>query len=89
MVEEKFTIESSQGLHARPASVLVNHVSDFEGNVMLHYNGQSINMKSIMGIMGLAIPQGAVIKITAEGEKEEEIMTSLEGILKEQELVKN
>ncbi|WLR46616.1 HPr family phosphocarrier protein [Halobacillus litoralis] len=89
MVEKKFTIESSQGLHARPASVLVNHVTNFEGDVMVHYNGQSINLKSIMGIMGLAISQGAEIKVTAEGEKEEEIMESLEDVLKEQELVKN
>lgn len=88
MVEKTFTIESKQGVHARPASMLVNHVSNFDGEVILHYKEKNVNLKSIMGVMGLGIPQGSEIKITADGEKEKEIIASLEEILKVQRLVK-
>jgi phosphocarrier protein HPr len=67
MVEKTFTIIDQSGIHARPATTLVQAASQFDADINLEYNGKSVNLKSIMGIMTLGIPKDAVIKITAEG----------------------
>ncbi|KKI88708.1 phosphocarrier protein HPr [Bacillus sp. SA1-12] len=71
MVEQTFTITSEAGLHARPATALVNAVNSFTADVNLEANGRTVNLKSIMGVMSLGIAKGAVVKISASGSDEE------------------
>lgn len=67
MAEKVFKVISESGIHARPATILVQTASKFNSDLNLEYNGKTINLKSIMGVMSLGIPKGAQIKITAEG----------------------
>ncbi|MFB9757059.1 phosphocarrier protein HPr [Ectobacillus funiculus] len=86
MAELKVKVTSDSGIHARPATVLVQSASKFESNVELHYNGKTVNLKSIMGVMALGIPQGAEIAITAEGSDEAAAITALQETLKKEGL---
>ena len=48
------------GLHARPATQLVTKASSYKNlNIDIEYEGKSVNAKSIMGVMSLAIPENA------------------------------
>src|SRR5690625_6470969 len=67
MKEQTFTITADTGVHARPATLLVNKAGQYESEVEMSYNDKTVNLKSIMGVMSLGIPKGAEIKITAEG----------------------
>ncbi|MEH7176834.1 phosphocarrier protein HPr [Neobacillus vireti] len=82
MVTKTFTIIDETGIHARPATLLVSAASKFEAEILLEYNNKSVNLKSIMGVMSLGIPKGAVIKISAEGSDEENALSVLENTLK-------
>ncbi|SEB06834.1 phosphocarrier protein [Thalassobacillus cyri] len=86
MKEKTFTITSSDGVHARPATVLVQKAGNFESDINLHYKEKAVNLKSIMGIMSLGIPSGAEVKITAEGNDEEEAIQKLDETLKNEGL---
>lgn len=77
MAEKVFTVTSESGIHARPATILVQTASKFNSDIHLEYNGKTVNLKSIMGVMSLGIPKGAQIKITAEGEDAAEAMAAL------------
>ncbi|MBM7661490.1 phosphocarrier protein [Bacillus mesophilus] len=77
MVEKVFTITSDSGLHARPATVLVQAAGRFDSEINLEYKGRSVNLKSIMGVMSLGIPSGSEIKITAEGSDAEAAIEAL------------
>ena len=85
-MEKKFTIIDEMGLHARPATVLVNTAGKFASDVTLDYNGKSVNLKSIMGVMSLGVPHNAEILITAEGEDAADALAALETTLAEQNL---
>jgi phosphocarrier protein len=85
-MEKKFVITDEAGLHARPATVLVNTASKFESELYLEYQGRKVNLKSIMGVMSLGIRQGSNIIISAEGDDAEEALIGLEAALKEQGL---
>ncbi|WP_276736617.1 phosphocarrier protein HPr [Bacillus sp. (in: firmicutes)] len=81
-IEKEFTVIDKSGIHARPAASLVQIASEYDSDVNLEYNGKSVNLKSIMGVMSLAIPRAAIIKITAKGYDSTEVMASLEETMK-------
>jgi len=83
MKEQTFTITADTGVHARPATLLVNKAGQFESEVEMSYNDKTVNLKSIMGVMSLGIPKGAEIKITAEGSDEENAIKGVEEVIKE------
>jgi phosphocarrier protein HPr len=79
--ELSFTVIDPTGIHARPATILVQTASRFDAETHLAYNGKTVNLKSIMGVMSLGIGKGAEIKITAEGNDEEEAIEALKETL--------
>jgi len=78
MAEKQFKIIAETGIHARPATLLVQTASKFDSEINLEYKGKKVNLKSIMGVMSLGVGQGAEITITAEGSDSEEALRSLE-----------
>jgi phosphocarrier protein len=86
MAEKTFTVTSDSGIHARPATTLVQTASKFEADINLEYNGKSVNLKSIMGVMSLGIGQGAEIKIVTNGSDEAEALSALEETMKKEGL---
>ncbi len=87
MKEINVLVVDPVGLHARPATVAVNAASKFKSNVKVSFNGKSVNMKSIMGVMSLGIPTQSEITISCEGEDEETAIKTIEEILKEQKVI--
>ncbi|PYZ97299.1 MULTISPECIES: phosphocarrier protein HPr [Alteribacter] len=83
MAEKNFKITAETGIHARPATQLVNKAGQYESEVTLEHNGKSVNLKSIMGVMSLGVGQGAEVTIKAEGSDEEEAIKGLEEVMKE------
>ena len=67
MEKRDFHVVADTGIHARPATLLVQTASKFNSDVNLEYKGKSVNLKSIMGVMSLGVGQGADVTITAEG----------------------
>ena len=62
-------ITNPVGLYASPATELVDAVKLYKSHVTLNYN-ESVNMKSLMGVLSLGIPHKAKIEIVVEGEDE-------------------
>ncbi|GEL03945.1 phosphocarrier protein HPr [Rummeliibacillus sp. G93] len=80
-MEKKFNITASEGLHARPCTVLVQAVTPFSSEVQLTYNDRTVNLKSIMGVMSLGIPSGAEILVSAEGSDADEALNKVKNVL--------
>jgi phosphocarrier protein HPr len=86
MVEKQFKVTAETGIHARPATLLVQTASKFDSEIYLEFKDKKVNLKSIMGVMSLGVGQGADIKISAEGSDEVEAVNSLEETLKKEGL---
>lgn len=76
-MKQKFIIVSEYGLHARPATRLVNQAMGFQSEVSLTAFNRTVNLKSIMGVMSLGIYNGEIVEITAEGIDEKEAILSI------------
>ena len=81
-----FVVSDPVGLHARPATILVNQASKFTSNIKLVYNGKEVNLKSIMGVMSLGVGQGSDVTISAEGADEKEAMEAIVETMKKEGL---
>lgn len=77
MEKREFHIIAETGIHARPATLLVQAASKFGSDINLEYNGKSVNLKSIMGVMSLGVGQGADVTISAEGDDEKEAIEAI------------
>lgn len=63
------TIKNGLGLHLRPASQLVKLASKFNGcEIFMSKDGQSVNAKSIMGVIMLAAEKDSLLTIEAQGD---------------------
>jgi phosphocarrier protein len=86
MSEKQFKVIAETGIHARPATLLVQTASRFDSEIHLEYKGKKVNLKSIMGVMSLGVGQGADITISAEGNDANDALNSLEETLKKEGL---
>ena len=87
MAEKTYTIVDQLGIHARPATLLVNTATKFASDVNLEYNGKAVNLKSIIGVMSLGVSQGAEVKISASGADEAEAVAALTEVLTANKLI--
>ena len=84
MEKRDFHIIAETGIHARPATLLVQAASKFGSDVNLEYNGKSVNLKSIMGVMSLGVGQNADVTITAEGDDEKDALDAIADTMKKE-----
>jgi phosphocarrier protein len=72
MVEKETQILNRAGIHARPATKIVETASRFKSQVYIRKDDNKINAKSIMGILTLGASYKSKIVISTEGEDEQE-----------------
>ncbi len=80
-ITKNLTIKSSVGLHARPAAEFVKIAQEFDGEVLISYNEQEGDGKSMIGILKLGIKKDTSFDLTLNGQKEEEYMLKFEELI--------
>lgn len=86
MENKTFKVINEAGLHARPATTVVNEANQYAAEIDITYKGKTVNLKSIMGVMSLGIIQGSEVIITATGSDEKEAIEGLTNRLKNEGL---
>ncbi|GAB4375632.1 MAG: HPr family phosphocarrier protein [Calditrichia bacterium] len=81
MIEKELLINNKNGLHARPAALLVKVTGKFKSDIRISKDGYEVNGKSIMGVMTLAAEPGSVIKVVVNGPDEAEAMAAIEELI--------
>ncbi|WP_077622347.1 phosphocarrier protein HPr [Sediminibacillus massiliensis] len=86
MVEKTFTVIDPLGIHARPATTLIQYANRFVSDIKLEYENKLVNVKSIMGVMSLGLERGAAFKLTINGRDEENAFEQISAFLKDEGL---
>lgn len=84
-IEREVTVSNPQGLHARPAALFVQIASKYTSNITVEKEKESVNGKSIMGILMLGAQQNSKIKIIIDGVDAEAAMAELVAFLTKNE----
>ena len=72
---------NARGLHARASAKLVKAVQPFDAEVRVGRDGQSVDARSIMGLLMLGAGQGCPIEIAAEGPDAAEAVAALSDLV--------
>lgn len=80
-MKKEITVKTSSVYDARALAEMVGLANNFSSRVMIEMENKRINVKSIMGVMGLGLDVDKVITIEAEGNDEEAAVTALEEFL--------
>jgi len=71
MVKLEATIVNKLGLHARAAAQFVALAATFESDIKVSKDEQTVNGKSIMGVIMLAAAKDSSLLLTIEGNDEQ------------------
>ena len=71
-----YTIKDAQGIHARPAGVLVKEAGRFKSDITIEKDGKKADAKRIFAVMGLGVKSGETITVNIEGEDEDKAALS-------------
>lgn len=76
-------LPNANGLHARPAALLVQASKAFAADIQLHARQGCANAKSLVAVMGLQTAHGDAVRVGAAGEDAVEAITTLTRLLEE------
>lgn len=74
MVSKKLTLSNASGFHMRPASLFATAMSKFQSDVIINFNANKINVKSLMNIMAACIKCGSEFIVECNGPDENEAL---------------
>ena len=78
----KMSFETTSAIGAKKAQEIVQKASEYEADMILRYSNKEVDLKSILGIMSLAVLDGAQIEIEAKGADANEAIAALEEMMK-------
>lgn len=78
----EYTIKDAQGIHARPAGMLVKEAKKYQSKIMIEKNDRAVEAVKLMALMSLGVKCGDEIKVSAEGTDEEEAAVQIQEFLK-------
>jgi phosphocarrier protein HPr len=76
-VRRTVIVSNEQGLHMRPADLLVRAAGRFQCQIEIEKDGHSVDCKSIMGLLTLGAAQGVSLTLSATGVDAEEALKCL------------
>ena len=81
MTTQTVTIQNKIGLHARPASMLVNAAGKFKSDILLKNGDRTATAKSMINLLTLRAKMNDTITIEADGSDEKEAVSTLAGLI--------
>ncbi len=79
---KELTVQNKLGIHARPAAMFVKTASRFTAEILVEKDGETVNGKSIMGLMMLAAGPGCKLTVHANGVDAQAAVSEIEALLK-------
>lgn len=80
VLNAEFVVRNEHGLHARPGTMLVNTIKQFNSEITvtnLDGSGKPANGRSLMKVVALGVKKGHRLRFTAQGEDAEQALAAI------------
>ena len=78
-----YTIKDKEGIHARPAGIIVAEAKKYSSSISITNKGKKADLKRIFGVMGLCVKSNEEVLIEIDGSDEEPAYTKLKELFEE------
>ena len=78
MINSEYTIIDQHGMHARPAAALLKLARQFRSEITIRKDGRSIQIKSMLNILALALKYGDSVTVGVKGDDEDEAAAAMD-----------
>lgn len=75
-----FKVTNQDGIHARPATALVNTANKFQAEIFAEAGDRKVTMKSILGVLSFDLEAGDTITFHATGDDAAEALAAIQEI---------
>ena len=82
MKQFTYVIKDKEGIHARPAGVVVAEAKKYASTVTIENKGKAADLKRIFGVMSLCVKCGEEVVVKIEGADEEAAAEAIETVFK-------
>ena len=79
--DQKLQITNELGMHARAATKFVQTANKYTSVITVEKDGQSVNGKSIMGVLMLAAAKGMSVQLDCRGDDAPECLEELRKLI--------
>lgn len=81
-MQQTFRIIDEDGIHARPATALINTASKFsEAASFAEAGGKRVTLKSILGLLSMGLETGDTLTLITEGTQAAEALAALQEVM--------
>ncbi len=80
-IQATVDIVNKKGLHARASAKFVKLASTFDAEITVSKDGQTVDARSIMGLMMLAAGIGSSVDIEAQGNEAQAALVALAALV--------
>jgi phosphocarrier protein len=77
MKEQQIKVVNSLGIHARPASMIVQTAIKFKSQISIIKEGTTADAKSIMNVLMLGAECGTMVTVRANGPDEQDAVNAV------------
>lgn len=77
-----YTISDKNGIHARPAGLIVQCAKKYNSDITMTINERSADCKKLFAVMGLGAVCGSIVLISADGEDETGAIDDIENTMR-------
>ena len=81
-ITKELIVINKLGIHARPAALFVRTANRFDCDIFVEKDGETVNGKSIMGLMMLAAGPGSKLLLSANGGDAARAVVELEALVR-------
>jgi phosphocarrier protein len=83
MQEFNYVLQDPDGIHARPAGMLVKKANSFRSRISMSKGTKVVDAKRIFSLMSLGAQKGDSVFIRIEGDDEDQAAEAIQTFLKE------
>lgn len=83
MIEFMHTVKDPNGMHARPAGLLVKEATRFSSEIMMYRGEKSASVKKLISLLTLSVKCGDTVRVSVIGEDEKEAADAISAYLRD------
>ena len=83
MKQFSYVIKDKEGIHARPAGLVVAEAKKFAGAVTIENKGKTADLKRIIAVMALCVKSGEEVIVRVDGAGEETAAAAIEKVFQD------